>query len=274
MVPTVMEIRCPDESSLAHAIPLAAAAVLVASSLATQWSKPASYGKFHGSDPKETAKWEALGTINQRLGHTLSDAGPTLCGFAAFYWALVRRSEVPLSASSLSLLALWLLHYVQRGIIHPLLMRYRAARVPALITIAGLVPNSLFTWLNASAIACLQPCVSPMWHHDPRFIVGVAVYAVGFVVNRSADWTLRSLRSHPDKAAEYVRLLSAFARQCNTLTRLPCTEFLSAGCSRMSHAPITSASLCSGADGRWLRGRGPGCSGGCLPSRRLYHAPA
>jgi hypothetical protein len=80
------------------------------------------------------------------------------------------------------------------------------------------VPNSLFAWLNASAIACLQPCVSSMWHQDPRFIVGVAIDAVCFVVNRSADWTLRSLRSHPDKAAEYVRLLSAFARQCNTLT--------------------------------------------------------
>jgi hypothetical protein len=202
-------IRCPDENSLAYVLPIAAAVVLVASSLATQWSKPASYGKFHGSDPKETAKWEALGLINQRLGHTLSDAGPTLIGFAAVYFYLVRRSEVPVSASSQTLLALWLVHYAQRGIIHPLIMRYRAARVPALITVAGLVPNSLFAWLNASAIACLQPCASPTWHHDPRFIVGVAVYALGFVLNRSADWTLRSLRSHPDKAAECVHLLPA-----------------------------------------------------------------
>ncbi len=87
-------------------------------------------------------------------------------------------------------------------------MRYRSARVPALITIAGLFPNSLFAWLNASAIACLQPSVSDTWHRDPRFIVGVIIYAVGFVMNRSADWTLRSLRAHPDKASEYVLLLS------------------------------------------------------------------
>jgi hypothetical protein len=202
-----MESRCPEEQSPAFVVPLAVAVVLVASSFATQWSKPASYGKFHGSDPKETAKWEALGTINQRLGHTLSDAGPTLCGFAACYWALVGRSEVPVSTSSLTLAALWLLHYLQRGLIHPLLMRYRATRVPALITIAGLVPNSLFAWLNASALACLHPCVSNTWHLDPRFIAGVVIYAVGFWINRSADWTLRSLRSHPDKASECVLLL-------------------------------------------------------------------
>jgi hypothetical protein len=206
----MMEISCPNENSTAFLAPLGAAAVLVVSSVLTQWSKPASYGKFHGSDPKETAKWEALGLINQRLGHSLSDAGPTLCGFAACYWVLVARSEVPVSASSMTLAALWLLHYLQRGLIHPLLMRYRAARVPALITIAGLVPNSLFAWLNATAIACLQPCVSNTWHSDPRFVFGVAIYAAGFYINRSADWTLRSLRAHPDKEGEYVRLPRAF----------------------------------------------------------------
>ena len=87
-------------------------------------------------------------------------------------------------------------------------MRYRATRVPLLITIAGLFPNTLFTWLNASAIACLYPSVLPTWHRDPRFILGGVIYAVGFTVNRSADWTLRSLRDHPDKAAECESSLS------------------------------------------------------------------
>ena len=97
---------------------------------------------------------------------------------------------------------LWLLHYLQRGFIHPLLMRYHSPRVPFLITLAGLLPNTIFSWLNASAIACLYPSVASNWHRDPRFVIGVLLYAVGFVVNRSADWTLRSLRAHPDKAAE------------------------------------------------------------------------
>ena len=197
-----MDCLCGDEGSFAFVVPHAVAGVLVASSFAAQWSKPASYGKFHGSDRKETAKWEALGLINQRLGHTLSDAGPTLFGCAACYWALTRRTQLPVSTSSATLLVLWLLHYVHRGLIHPLLMRYHAAQVPALITIAGLLPNSLFAWLNASAIACLQPSASSTWHRDPRFLAGVVLYALGFAVNRCADWTLRSLRQHRDKAAE------------------------------------------------------------------------
>ena len=204
----MLENECADVASPAFIVPLAAACLLVVASFATQWSKPASYGKFHGADPKETAKWERLGLINQRLGHTLSDAGPTLFGFAACYWALTRRAAQPASAASTALLALWLLHYVQRGVIHPLLMRYRAARVPALITIAGLFPNALFSWLNASAIACLHPSVLATWHRDPRFITGVVIYAIGFVLNRSADWTLRSLRAQPDKAAVCVLKLS------------------------------------------------------------------
>jgi hypothetical protein len=165
-------------------------------SFASQWAKPASYGKFHGADAAETAKWERCGLIDQRLGHMLSDAGPTLCGFAACYALLLTsgapdRAAVPVTAASAALAALWLLHYLHRGVVHPLLMRYRAPRVPALITLAGLLPNSLFSWLNASAIACLEPAVAPTWHADPRFGVGVAVYAVGFIINRSSDWKLR-----------------------------------------------------------------------------------
>lgn len=164
-----MENKCPHVNSLAFVVPLAVACVLVLSSFASQWAKPASYGKFHGADASETAKWEKCGCINQRLGHVLSDAGPTLCGFAACYWALLRtggpeRTELSAPAASVTLFALWLLHYAHRGLLHPLLMRYRNPRVPLLITVAGLFPNSLFAWLNASAIACLQPSISHVAH--------------------------------------------------------------------------------------------------------------
>jgi hypothetical protein len=113
----MLENKCPHVASYAFFVPLAAACLLVVASFLTQWSKPASYGKFHGSDPNETAKWEKLGLINQRLGHTLSDAGPTLCGFAACYWLLIARAAEPASVSSVVLFVLWLVHYVQRGVI-------------------------------------------------------------------------------------------------------------------------------------------------------------
>ena len=195
-----MENKCPHVDSLAFVVPLAVACVLVVSSSASQWAKPASYGKFHGADASETAKWEKCGSINQRLGHMLSDAGPPLCGFAACYFALwttggPERTELSVPAASVTLFALWLLHYVHRGVLHPLLMHYRNHSVPLLITLAGLFPNSLFAWLNASAIACLEPAVSQTWHTDPRFGAGVALYAAGFAINRASDWHLRSLRN-------------------------------------------------------------------------------
>ena len=202
-----MQNTCEYVNPLAIVVPLALAGVFVVSSFASQWAKPASYGKFHGADVTETSKWERCGMIHQRLGHVLSDAGPTLCGFAACYWTLLtagapHRSAAPVPPASVTLFTLWIAHYVHRGILHPLLMRYRAVRVPALITIAGLLPNSLFAWLNAAAIACLEPAISQTWHADPRFGIGVFIYAVGFAVNRTSDWKLRSLRS--DQSAAYA----------------------------------------------------------------------
>ena len=139
--------------------------------------------------------------------HPVRCRGPTLCGFAACYCALLLtgahlRNTIP--ATSVTLAALWLLHYFHRGLVHPLLMRYRAASVPVLITVAGLFPNSLFSWLNAATIACLEPSISQTWHTDPRFGIGVAIYILGFVINRTSDWTLRSLRSDQQSTVYHI----------------------------------------------------------------------
>ena len=202
-----MENTCTNVNALAFVVPLAVAGVLVVCSFCSQLANPASYGKFNGANASETAKWEKCGLIPQRLGHILSDAGPTLCGFAACYCALLlagapNRNTAP--AASVTLASLWLLHYFHRGLVHPLLMRYRAASVPTLITVAGLFPNSLFSWLNAATIACLDPSISQTWHADPRFGVGVAIYILGFAINRASDWKLRSLRSDQQSTVYHV----------------------------------------------------------------------
>ncbi len=76
----------------------------------------------------------------------------------------------------------WLVHYVWRGAITPLIMPYSSPTVALGITLAGIFPNCIFGYLIAAQLGCT---VYPSgWERDPRFIIGVVLYCVGYVTNR------------------------------------------------------------------------------------------
>ncbi|XP_052777394.1 3-oxo-5-alpha-steroid 4-dehydrogenase 1-like isoform X1 [Mya arenaria] len=151
--------------------------------LIAQWAKPAPYGKHEGS---EAGNWGPM--IPQRLGHIFSDAIPGVLMFIlVFYLYGDSRGTV-----NYIFLALWLCHYIHRGIIHPLTMRYRSGQVALGITLGGFFPNCLFHFLNADFIG--SAVYASNYYYDPRFICGIVIFVLGFVINRWADYKLRSLR--------------------------------------------------------------------------------
>ncbi|KAK0069708.1 steroid 5-alpha-reductase DET2-like isoform X1 [Biomphalaria pfeifferi] len=157
-------------------------------SLATvigQWANPAPYGKHQNSN----AYWGPM--IPQRLGHMISDAVPGVLLFSLVYF-LYSSEENERNILNYVFFAMFLCHTVHRGIIHPLVMRYKNPKVALGIVLGGGIPNILYHWLNANHIAIAG--YYSTYYYDPRFILGVLLYLAGFIINRWADWKLRSLR--------------------------------------------------------------------------------
>ncbi|EFJ52608.1 hypothetical protein VOLCADRAFT_54973 [Volvox carteri f. nagariensis] len=99
------------------------------------------------------------------------------------------------------LLAGWLLHYLYRGIVHPLIMPYSSKTVAVGITLAGIFPNLLFSYLIAAQLACTN--YPSDWASQPRFVIGAVLYGIGTVINRWADLKLRAGRLAMGKHRHY-----------------------------------------------------------------------
>lgn len=87
------------------------------------------------------------------------------------------------------LLALWQLHYLQRTLVYPFLMRGSRSRIP-LVTVGLAI---LFNLLNGTIIGW-SLAVDPPRAGSPWLWVGVALFAAGFLINLHSDAILRSLR--------------------------------------------------------------------------------
>ena len=67
--------------------------------------------------------------------------------------------------------------------------------MPLLITLLGLVFNGVNTVINGAWLFLLENRSDPAWLTDPRFILGLALFAVGMSVNLVSDNHLLALRS-------------------------------------------------------------------------------
>ena len=178
-------------------------------SFIVQFSKPANYGKFDSDDSKkekEKEKEENLVTsssssngsgcrIPQKIAHFCSDFPPGVILFTIIFFTATRRGE-PRSDPSYVMLACWLLHYVWRGFITPLLMRYSSPDVDIGIMLGGLFPNMIFNVVVALHISVID--YGDDYFKDPRFGIGLAIFVIGYVCNRWADLHLRSLREEAE----------------------------------------------------------------------------
>lgn len=136
--------------------------------------------------------------------HTRSGWGPTVGD--RFGW-VVMESAAPLiflacylvgpgkgSITALVFLGMWEVHYVHRAFIFPFSMRNNARRMTLVVVGLGFLFNAMNAYLNGRYVFDLSGGYSVQWLSEPRFVIGAAVFLVGFVINRQADWTLRGLR--------------------------------------------------------------------------------
>ena len=92
-------------------------------------------------------------------------------------------------------LIIWMLHYIQRTFIYPFLMRYRQKTFPVLVILFSVIFNTLNGYLNGRYLFYFSHPYEPGWLRDPRFITGVTIFIVGYIINLYSDQLLRRLRN-------------------------------------------------------------------------------
>lgn len=96
-------------------------------------------------------------------------------------------------------IALWLLHYVPRTFIDSFRQSGADKPFPLLLVTMALLFNGLNGFANGYALFHLQ-AYPATWLLSWPFITGAILFAAGYIINRTADKKLRSLRrEHPSE---------------------------------------------------------------------------
>lgn len=158
---------------------------------AISWFLPSPYGRF-------ASRRFGL-SLSPRLGWFLMELPATL-SFLFFYFHGPRRAEpVPLL-----FLAMWLVHYGNRGFWFP--YRIRVARgdrasFSAMVILVGWGVTSLHGYFHATFFTRLGPHYTTAWLTDPRFLIGFGVYYLCYALNIHSDGIIRALRAPAELAA-------------------------------------------------------------------------
>jgi 3-oxo-5-alpha-steroid 4-dehydrogenase 1 len=133
-------------------------------------------------------------TIGNRIGWVVMES-PAPVVFAVCF-ILGNHTH---TVAVLVLLALWEVHYLHRALVYPFGLRGTARRMPLVVMSFGFIFNIMNGYLNGRYIFTFSGGYPNAWLGDPRFLVGLALFLIGFIINRWADRILRELRQ-PDES--------------------------------------------------------------------------
>jgi len=130
--------------------------------------------------------------IDATLGWVVMEA-PSPLAFLGCW--LVAEPARRFSAAGLVFLALWQTHYVYRAFVFPFRRRGGSEAMPLSIVLLSMAFNLANGYLNARWIYTLGPERPLAWLADPRFLAGVALFAIGYAINHQSDRILFNLRN-------------------------------------------------------------------------------
>lgn len=132
-------------------------------------------------------------SINNRLGWLIMEA-PAALLFIVFYFIGNNKGSLVL----LIFIIMWEAHYLHRAFIYPASLPKSRFGMPVAVMVLGFFFNGVNCYLNGMYLFTYSTMYSVSWLADPRFIVGIAIFIVGFVINRVSDHTLLELRHNSD----------------------------------------------------------------------------
>jgi protein-S-isoprenylcysteine O-methyltransferase Ste14 len=128
-------------------------------------------------------------TIADRLGWVLMEAPASLVFAVCFF-----LGEHTQTTPALIFFALWQAHYMHRAFIYPRGLRGAIRPMPIAIVASQFLFNSANAYVNGRYVFTLSDGYPETWLGDGRFVVGLVLFAWGFLIDRHSDRTLQLLR--------------------------------------------------------------------------------
>jgi steroid 5-alpha reductase family enzyme len=127
--------------------------------------------------------------INGKLGWIFMET-PAPLVFAIFFISDIRS----VTFAQFIFLTMWEIHYIDRSFVYPLMRRISLKPLPLIVLVAGIVFNIMNAYLNSNYIVMSTNKYSELWLYDLRFSTGLAIYILGFILNRHSDYVLYRIR--------------------------------------------------------------------------------
>jgi len=128
-------------------------------------------------------------SMNGRLGWIIMEA-PAPIIFATCFLTGFQTATIP----QIIFLIMWESHYIDRSFIYPITLRISSKPLPITVLAAGFIFNVMNAYLNGSYIVINTPRYLENWLYDIRFLTGLAIFILGFFVNRYSDLILYRIR--------------------------------------------------------------------------------
>jgi 3-oxo-5-alpha-steroid 4-dehydrogenase 1 len=128
--------------------------------------------------------------ISNQLGWCLMEL-VSLVVFAGLFLSGTNAKTAPMWV----FFALWTAHYINRSLIFPWRTRTKGKRIPVAIVGSAAAFNIVNAGLNGLYLGTFGEVYPAAWMTDPRFIVGLLVFAAGAAINVWSDHRLIAMRS-------------------------------------------------------------------------------
>ncbi len=128
-----------------------------------------------------------------RIGHRLAWFLMELPAVAVFPLVTL-RGDNPVTVPVIVFVVLWESHYVNRTIVFPMRMSRARRQMPIVVVASAVFFNSVNGILNGYFVGMVATPYDAGWLTDPRFLVGLGVFAAGMFVNVQSDNILLRLR--------------------------------------------------------------------------------
>lgn len=127
--------------------------------------------------------------ISNRLGWILMESQAAILFFILF---LV--GSAPKTLTAFVFLMMWEAHYLNRSLIYPFRIPNGKKRMPLTIPLLGFIFNTGNAFINGAYLFEFSEGYPSSWLIQPRTVIGILVFLMGFAINLWSDRRLLSLR--------------------------------------------------------------------------------
>lgn len=187
-----------DEASLHHGLAIALLVSGIGACLRLSLGgSQAPYGRYnaggHNKTTRQSRQQHGYGpNVPARLAWFWMESPNLWATLICLFWPGLPAPACTRNPANQLLLALFALHYAQRALLYPLLMPPTTRPMPVGIMALAWLFCACNGFLQARWLTALHPYPSG-WVRSPMFMVGVALFALGFALNVHADAVLRGL---------------------------------------------------------------------------------